>query len=173
MAKPTVANTTLWTIRPKSKPDELLSSWLVRLADCNGLKLQTFCNMMCGRDRAIWNRDIDKLADPGLLAILAKGSGAGPERSFQTTLPAYKNTLYSDHNAYGNTQWIHPLGVYHRLRRGYGVQFCPKCDARERDKGQVNEVNRCGKVRRLKGIVGRPGDRAGAEEVKRKTDRKP
>lgn len=91
---------------------------------------------MCGRDRAIWNRDIDKLADPELLTILSKGTGTNPERAFETTLAAYQNTLYLDHNPYGNTQWIMPLGVYHRLRRGNGMQYCPQCLAAKPKEGQ-------------------------------------
>ena len=99
-------------------PDELLSSWLVRLARRSGLKLQTFCRMNFG-DRSIWNRDIDKLADESLLKILVVGTGTPPEQVFNTTLAAYRDWLYLQHNPYGNTQWVLPLGVYHRLRRGY------------------------------------------------------
>jgi hypothetical protein len=70
-------------------------------------------------DRSIWNRDIDKLADESLLKILVVGTGTPPEQVFNTTLAAYRDWLYLQHNPYGNTQWVLPLGVYHRLRRGY------------------------------------------------------
>lgn len=122
-----ITNRTLWPIRPKPEHDELLTSWLVRLASHNGLKLQTFCSQMFGRDRSIWNRDTDKLADPELLHFLAEGTGASPERTRQTTLAAYEGWIYQTHNPNGNTPWILPLGIYHRLRKGRGVQYCPKC----------------------------------------------
>lgn len=28
---------------------------------------------------------------------------------------------------YGTTQWIIPLGIYHRLRSAFGLQYCPAC----------------------------------------------
>lgn len=96
----------LWAIRPKPFPDEILSSWLVRLAARNSLKLHTFCRIMFSRDRHIWNRDIDKLADPEILKILARGTGATEEQTRQTTLRAYEGWIYSAHNPYGNTKWI-------------------------------------------------------------------
>jgi len=46
--------TALWPIRYKPLPDELLSSWLVRLAHGHGLKVQTFCNLIFGNRRQVW-----------------------------------------------------------------------------------------------------------------------
>lgn len=38
----------LWPIRYKPYRDELLTSWLIRLAWGHGLKVQTFCNLVFG-----------------------------------------------------------------------------------------------------------------------------
>ena len=82
---------------------------------------------MFGRDQPVWNRDVDKLADPELLKILSRGSGAPPPVTFNTTLAAYKGWIVDQVNPYGNSKWVLPLGVYHRIRRGRGTQYCPQC----------------------------------------------
>ena len=61
----------LWPIHYKPLPDELLSSWLVRLAHGHGLKVQTFCNLIFGNSQQVWNRDIDRLAPTWLLDQLS------------------------------------------------------------------------------------------------------
>ena len=108
-------------------PDELLSSWLVRLAMAHGMKLHSFCVEVFGRKAQIWNRDIDKLADERVLRIVSQRTGVGYERVFQTTLAAYAGKIYETHNPKGNTVWTMPIGVYHRKRLRHGLQFCPYC----------------------------------------------
>ncbi len=60
----------LLPVHLKPLPDELLSSWLVRIAHGHGMKLQTFCAVIFGREKSIWNRDIDKLAPEWLVMRL-------------------------------------------------------------------------------------------------------
>lgn len=117
----------LLPVHLKPLPDELLSSWLVRLARGHGLKLQTFSSMVFGRDKSIWNRDIDKLAPDWMIDRLAECSGASKQTVFDTTLKSYEGNLYEHHQPNGNTRWLLPLGVYHRVRRGHGLQYCPRC----------------------------------------------
>lgn len=121
----------LWPIHLKPFPDELLSSWIVRLAHGHGLKLQTFCSLVFGRDKSIWNRDIDKLAPDWLIHKLAECTGTSIQAVMETTLKSYEGILYEHHQPNGNTKWILPLGVYHRTRRGHGLQFCPLCLAED------------------------------------------
>lgn len=123
----------VWPAHVKPRRDELLSSWLVRLAAAHSQKLHTFCALVWTRSKQIWNRDIDKCADPGLLDVLAEKTLTPPERVARTTLAAYESYLYERHNPYGNTRWIMPVGVYHRTRRRYGLQFCPRCLAGDSD----------------------------------------
>lgn len=120
----------LWPAHPKPQPDELLSSWLVRLTMAHGLKLHTFCSLIWPR-KQIWNRDIDKSADEWMLDILAQKTGTPLEKVFGTTLAAYQGKVYEKHNPFGNTIWIMPVGVYHRKRRQFGLQFCPVCLAED------------------------------------------
>lgn len=117
---------TLWPVHLKPQKDELLSSWLVRLAQAHGLKLHTFCDL-AWRKKNIWNRDIDKCADWTLIKVLSEKTATAVERVQNTLLSSYEGFLYEKHNPYGNTPWIMPIGVYHRTRRAFGMQFCPQC----------------------------------------------
>lgn len=121
----------LWPVHLKPFPDELLSSWLVRLAHGHGLKLQTFCALVFGRDKSIWNRDIDKMAPDWLISKLVERTGASFQMVMDTTLKSYEGILYEHHQPNGNTRWILPLGVYHRTHQDFGLQFCPRCLAED------------------------------------------
>lgn len=117
----------LWPVHPHRFPDELLSSWLLRLAHANGLKLQTFTTLGFGRDAALWNRDIDRCASGTLIGELAAQTGAPVEEIKGGMLSVYEGILFHHANPNGNTPWILPLGIYHRKRRDFGMQFCPLC----------------------------------------------
>lgn len=117
----------LWPAHPKPLPDELLSSWLVRIARANGLKLQTFCVQVFGCDRQLWNRDIDRLAPDWLLQSLAQHTGTPLRRVVDTTLRRYQGTLYERKPAMGQLRWILCAGMYHRKRQAFGTLYCPRC----------------------------------------------
>ncbi len=121
----------IWPIHYKPLPDELLSSWLVRLAHGHGLKVQTFCNLIFGNNQQVWNRDIDRLAPTWLLGQLSYRTGAAPEIVWNTTLRAYEGLLYGKFRMSGTLPWILALKMYHRKREGYGLQFCPTCLAED------------------------------------------
>lgn len=61
------------------------------------------------------------------MKVLAERTGTPMRRVTETTLSAYEGLIYEKHNPYGNTAWIMPVGVYHRTRRRFGLQFCPRC----------------------------------------------
>jgi TniQ len=117
----------LWPIRYKPLPDELLSSWLVRLAHGHGIKVQTFCNLIFGNKRQVWNRDIDRLAPSWLIAELAERTGTPFKTAQSTTLRAYEGLLYPRFKPTGTLTWIQTLKMYHRKREGHGMQFCSQC----------------------------------------------
>lgn len=119
--------TSLWPVHPHPLPDELLSSWMIRLARGNGFKVHNFCAQFFGRERQIWNRDIDHHAPSWLISALAARSGTPVERIDQTTLRSFEAIAFERFNEVGATRWILPLGIFHRTRRGYGQQFCPLC----------------------------------------------
>jgi hypothetical protein len=117
----------LWPIRHRPLPDELLSSWLVRLAHGHGLKVQTLCNLTFGNKQQVWNRDIDRLAPLWLINELCQRTDTPFDVAWNTTLRAYEGWLYPAYRASGMLSWILMLNLYHRKRRGFGMQFCPRC----------------------------------------------
>lgn len=121
----------LWPIRYKPLPDELLSSWLVRLAHGHGLKVQTFCNLIFGNKLQVWNRDIDRLAPQWLISELSSKTGASRQQVFETTLQSYQGIIYHRPRQSGSLTWIQSLKLHHRKFEGFGLQFCPECLARD------------------------------------------
>jgi hypothetical protein len=122
----------LWPVHIKPKEDELLSSWLVRLAMAQGLKLHTFCSITWPL-KQIWNRDIDRSASAELLETLSKKTATPVERVRATTLAAYESALYEEHKSLGPAAWITPIGVYHRIHTKCGLQFCLLCLAEDEE----------------------------------------
>lgn len=117
----------LWPIRYKPLPDELLSSWLVRLAHGHGLKVQTFCNLIFGNRRQVWNRDVDRLAPPWLVDTLARHTGTPLNVAYGTTLKVFDGVLFRNPRPSGHLNWVQSLKIYHRVRKGFGQQYCPAC----------------------------------------------
>jgi hypothetical protein len=117
----------LWPIHYKPLPDELLSCWLVRLAHGHGLKVQTFCNVIFGNHHQVWNRDIDRLAPLWLVSELSLRTNTPPPVAFDTTLRSYEGILYRKFRRAGSLHWVLVLQMYHRERKGHGLQFCPTC----------------------------------------------
>ncbi|MDQ2817797.1 MAG: TniQ family protein [Candidatus Eremiobacteraeota bacterium] len=113
---------------PNPLDDELLSSWIVRLAAVNRLKLHTFSTLLWPGDE-IWNRDIDSSVNARVLSTLSCRTGVARERVAGTTLAHFAGTLFERQNRSGPTTLVLPAGVYHRRRRLYGLQFCPICIA--------------------------------------------
>lgn len=118
---------TLWPIHLKPLPDELLSSWIVRLAHAHGCKVQTLCLHMFGRDRNIWNRDVDKLAPDWVRDAMMRATGATAAQFEQTTLRAFEGVVVDQVNVNGAGRGFVPLGILHRLRTRAGLMWCPLC----------------------------------------------
>ena len=97
----------------------------------NGQKLHTFCSL-AWPGKAVWNRDIDKSADIEVIKVLSVRTGTPSRRAGATTLAAYEGTVFEKYNRYGPTPWIMPVGVYHRTRNRFGLQYCPRCLAEDR-----------------------------------------
>lgn len=114
-------------LHPQFKRDELLSSWLVRLARRNRVKLHTISRLLGGNQASIWNRDVDRMAAPAVISKLANLTGLESAEIREHSLAALIEQLDLDHHPNGFGTWVLPLGVWHRKRRRYGVQFCPVC----------------------------------------------
>lgn len=115
----------LWCAHPRLRNGEAFSSWLHRSALANGLSDHTYCRYVFG-ERAVWNRDVDHVADDAMLESASKATGEVARRLHEGTLRKYEGVLH-EYLGEAQTPWVLPLGVYHRVRKSYGQQFCPKC----------------------------------------------
>lgn len=114
-------------IHPQPRSDEILSSWMVRLAFDNGFPLHTFYACLIGYRGAIWNRDIDRHPSQALLQMLGQHTGQSMFTLQALTLSSYQGLLFEQLPLVGNPAWILPVGVFHRARRRAGLQYCPIC----------------------------------------------
>lgn len=117
----------LWPVHLKPKHDELLSSWIIRLAHAHGYKIETLCCLLFGYRSTIWNRDIDRAASPSICTTLSACTGATFEQIKTATFERYEGILFSQVNHHGMTRWILPLGIYHRARKRPALMYCPRC----------------------------------------------
>lgn len=100
---------------------------MIRVARDNGFKVHSFYAAHFGRERQIWNRDIDHHAPAWLLDGLEVHTGVQRVRLEAMTLRAFESLVFERFNETGNTRFLMPLGIFHRTRRAYGQQFCPLC----------------------------------------------
>lgn len=121
----------LWPAHPKPLPDELLSSWFVRVATANGIKLQTLSWMLFGYGRSPWQRDVDRLPPAWFLDSVCTHAGLSREEAWRATLDTYRGRLYPKPRSSGVLRWVLPIVSAGASRRGFGVQFCPACLARD------------------------------------------
>ena len=117
----------LWPVHPRPLPDELLSSWLVRLAHANGYKTQTFYAFYLGRDAVLWNRDLDRTISGAILDRVAHGAALPSSTLEKLTLRSLNGQVYPDCAVRTTCPWLLSLTIRHRLRLSGGLQFCSEC----------------------------------------------
>jgi len=123
----------LWPVHPHPYQGECLSSWLVRITHANGMKVQTFCGEAFGREFQVWNRDIERLRPDWLLETLSKKTATRYYDVRQTTFYPFEGRLFHHYRAAGVLRWALPLVMYHRKRKGHGMQYCPLCLKEDKD----------------------------------------
>jgi hypothetical protein len=111
---------------PHPKDDELLTSWLLRIASGFGLKLHSFTGLVVPGFQ-VWNRDIDRSAPTEMLSMLSEQTGLSYHGLFNMTLRAYEGYAFEKFNPTGSTPMICPLGIWHRKRKSFGQAYCPQC----------------------------------------------
>lgn len=122
----------LWPFRSRLLPDELLTSWIIHLAHGLGLKVQTFCQAVYGRNLQVWNRDIDRFGPDWVIGALVAHTGIAQAAVIESTLRSYEGKIYSNFKSSGALMWILTLKMHHRKRDGFGMQFCGKCLAEDK-----------------------------------------
>lgn len=114
-------------MHPQPQQDEILSSWMVRLAFANGFPLHTFYSNLLSYKASIWNRDIDRHPPMALLKVLESHTRNSIEALQALTLNSYEGLLFEQLPITGDAPWLLPAGVFHRTRLRAGMQFCPLC----------------------------------------------
>ncbi|QFT34857.1 TniQ family protein [Vibrio sp. THAF64] len=97
--------------RPVYVKGELLSSWMIRVAHFYGASPIKFWHYIL-QSHTVWNRDIDTHISESLRQKLRETIGY-TNRALEI-LPSDKH-------------WVLPVGIYHRRRFAYGLQYCPLC----------------------------------------------
>lgn len=118
---------TLWPAHPHPLHNELLTCWIVRTAHANGLKAQTFCERVFGKEFQIWNRDIDRNAPEWLLEIMSNKTGTIKKTARNSTVALYESRLFPTLHSYSQLRWFMPVKKHHRINKGYALQYCPLC----------------------------------------------
>jgi len=124
----------VWPLHLKPRPDELLSSWLIRFAHAHQLKIESMCTLLFGRQSPVWNRDVDRLAPEWVLQGICQATGTHLQQAQRTTLVDLEGWLAETISPLGNSHWIVPLGIYHRARQHPGLMYCPACLSEEKSR---------------------------------------
>jgi len=122
---------TLWPVHAKPQEDELLSSWLARLALAHGQTVAPFTATVWA-GRILVARDVDLWNDPGMFETLATKTRTPPARVFAATLASYEGWLF-DQPRQCHLPWVLPRYLNIRPHRPSGLQFCPWCLASDKE----------------------------------------
>ena len=120
---------TKFLIHPKPQINELLSSWLVRIARAHLTHTTSFTNMHFKEypTNIIWQRDLDIWCPDELIRRLSFKSGYSEEVIFNMTLRSLEGVITNHITGKSYTKNIRALGNYCHVKTKGGLQFCPKC----------------------------------------------
>jgi hypothetical protein len=122
-----MASLKVWPLFVRPKEDELLSSWLTRIAHSHQQKIYTFYRPILPENSRIWNIDIDSTLRLDFLKSISAFTATSLQEVINTTLCTYEGNLFLKRNPNGHNKWILPLGIYHSRRKRPGLMYCPNC----------------------------------------------
>jgi hypothetical protein len=115
-------------LHPRPQEDELLSSWLTRIAYEHNTNPPTFINLYLPEwEGVLCDRDIDISADDKLLKILTFKSGFNYKTLYNLTLKSYEGYLFEHITPKSRNFFIQPIGNRYIINRKYGLRYCPLC----------------------------------------------
>lgn len=131
----------LWPVHLKPKRDELLTSWLTRLAIAHGMGFPQFCQYAFKYDKFSWTdkeweRDCDRFGSDELVEFLSRKTATPVDRIRATMIGFYEGKLFEKHSDYPNLTWVTLLKVNKResdFKDTKGQQYCPKCLEEDED----------------------------------------
>ena len=90
-----------WPYQPKPLDDELLSSFIARLAAGLGMKPITFLNSIMGSRKNLLAQDLDNFAPANLVKSLATGCAVNEDVLTRCTLASFEGAINHNHNKRG------------------------------------------------------------------------
>ena len=122
---------TVWPVHLKPQDDELLSSWLTRLALAHGQPAASLFNQTWP-GRYLLARDLDLWNDQATFELLASRTNTPPARAFAATLASYDGWLFEDRPRQSHAPWVLARHLNVRPQKWFGLQFCPWCLAADK-----------------------------------------
>lgn len=114
-------------VRVEPLEDELFSSWFVRSAQANGLRVHQLARSLMGRDRPLYAGDPDRGVWHTPALALATAMDLQKEAAIQTFLKSYEGYLWPSVPDHGVWQNVLPIANATRQTRLYGLQYCAQC----------------------------------------------
>ncbi len=111
----------LWPLRPQPYQGELFSSWLVRVARCYEMPVQTFCRAVWP-GRQVWHGDVDRQIDDEAIDLLSSKVGVASSELFSMTLRAHEQYAWTS----PGDESARDLYV-HSGNTDYAIRYCPGC----------------------------------------------
>ncbi|MBI5791881.1 MAG: TniQ family protein [Rhodocyclales bacterium] len=111
---------------PKVKPGESLTSLLLRLAKNHSASGHELCTLLWPQHQ-FWTRDIDRTVSDAQLEAIARITGLTKEVLVKATLRNMVRATGFKERIPGYQRGILPVGIYHRVRRRFGQQYCWMC----------------------------------------------
>lgn len=114
--------------------DELLSSWLCRLALAHGLSSESFCSLITGRkyfSQIPVVHSLDRNIHKQFFPLLEARTGTPTERIIASTLVAYRGILFETWKPKQRQLWIMPTRSAKPNVALPGQQYCPLCLTQE------------------------------------------
>lgn len=121
-----------WPYRPRPLEDELLTSYLLRVAAGLDLRPTRFLSAIWGSRRSLLNQDLDNFVPRHIAQRVADGTCIEVDDVHAMTLANYAGSLLVNHNPRGRNPWLLPTTIKSNDRRRRGLQFCPECLATDR-----------------------------------------
>lgn len=117
----------LWPVRPKPLTGEALSSWLLRVADSNGLDQRSFKRYL-PKIRGT-SADLDLIDDEAFFNAIAIRCAIAPENIYSLGFARDEGLVFI-RNATSRLDWIIPrnqLGTWSEKRHTSSQPYCPAC----------------------------------------------
>lgn len=116
----------IWALYIPPNPDELFSSWYLRLTQAHAVKSHSFAKYYFPSQQ-FWTRDVDNMPTDYLRKIIFDSTPLTYNTIESLFLTSYQDYLFENHNPNGFTSGILPLGIVHRKRKHKGLLYCPNC----------------------------------------------